>query len=231
MNSNSAVIHQVFELSGQRAAEVHCQQPIHTEPGQYVALVSEELDSPVPFTPFITAANGHTLQVSPIPESWQPGKVIKVRGGLGRGFHLPVDSTRVALIAFDQHPNRLLYQLSVCHHAGKEIILVCDHFLALSTPPQLPLSVEVLPLANIQDAIQWAQTVDIDCQAEQLSKMEPYRDLLQGKARDSLVEVLVAAEMPCLGIAECGVCAVQTRKGYRLACKDGPVFRFESLFY
>jgi NAD(P)H-flavin reductase len=35
---------------------------------------------------------------------------------------------------------------------------------------------------------------------------------------------LVVAPMPCGGLAECGVCAVTTRRGWKLACKDGPVF-------
>ena len=38
------------------------------------------------------------------------------------------------------------------------------------------------------------------------------------------VFVLVDAPMPCAGMGDCGVCAVKARGGYRLACKDGPVF-------
>jgi hypothetical protein len=30
-------------------------------------------------------------------------------------------------------------------------------------------------------------------------------------------------------MGECGVCAVNLRKGYKLACKDGPVFDLRSL--
>jgi hypothetical protein len=30
--------------------------------------------------------------------------------------------------------------------------------------------------------------------------------------------------MPCAGLADCGVCAVELRRGWKLACKDGPVF-------
>ncbi len=194
-----------------------------------MALVAEELDSPVPFTPFVVDADGLTLQVCPIPDTWQPGKTIHVRGGLGRGFHLPADCTRVALIELDANPNRLLYQLSACHRAGKEIILVCENFQQLSSLPQLPLTVEVLPLSGIPEAIAWAQVIAIDCRLEDISKLESYKDLLKQKSKDSLVEVLLATEMPCLGMAECGVCAVHTRKGYQLACKDGPVFRFEEL--
>jgi NAD(P)H-flavin reductase len=227
MITTSAIIHQVSELAGQRAAVLHCQKPIHAEPGQYLALVAEELDSPVPLTPFVLDTDGLSLQVSPIPDDWQPGKVIQVRGSFGHGFHLPPDSSRFVLIGLDAHPNRLLYQLSACHQAGKEILLVCEDFQKLASLPQLPLSVEVLPLSGIPEAVSWAQVIDIDCRLGDFQKLELHKDLLKHKSKDSLVEVLLSTEMPCLGIAECGVCAVHTRKGYQLACKDGPVFRFE----
>jgi NAD(P)H-flavin reductase len=229
MNTTSAVIQQVSELAGQRAAVLHCQKPIHAEPGQYVALVSEEFDTPIPLTPFVLNTEGLSLQVSPIPEVWQPGKVLQVRGSFGHGFHLPPDSSRFALIGLDTHPNRLLYQLSACYRSGKEILLVCEDFQQLASLPQLPLSVEVLPISSIPEAVAWAQVIDIDCRLDDFQKLELHKDLLKHKSKDSLVEVLLATEMPCLGIAECGVCAVQTRKGYQLACKDGPVFRFVDL--
>jgi NAD(P)H-flavin reductase len=37
------------------------------------------------------------------------------------------------------------------------------------------------------------------------------------------------AAMPCSGLADCGVCAVPARRGYKLACKDGPVFDLDEL--
>jgi hypothetical protein len=35
--------------------------------------------------------------------------------------------------------------------------------------------------------------------------------------------------MPCAGLAACGVCAVQTRRGWKLACVDGPVFDLKEI--
>jgi hypothetical protein len=42
-------------------------------------------------------------------------------------------------------------------------------------------------------------------------------------------QALVITPMPCGGIAECGVCAVTARRGWKLACKDGPVFDLTEL--
>jgi dihydroorotate dehydrogenase electron transfer subunit len=37
-------------------------------------------------------------------------------------------------------------------------------------------------------------------------------------------QVLVGTPIPCGGIADCGVCAVNTKSSWMLACEDGPVF-------
>jgi NAD(P)H-flavin reductase len=41
--------------------------------------------------------------------------------------------------------------------------------------------------------------------------------------------VLLRTQMPCGALAECGVCAVRTRGGWKMACKDGPVFDWREL--
>ncbi|MPN29499.1 hypothetical protein SDC9_176952 [bioreactor metagenome] len=42
-------------------------------------------------------------------------------------------------------------------------------------------------------------------------------------------EMLVLSENPCSGLAACQMCALQTRTGWKHACKDGPVFRLADL--
>jgi len=37
-------------------------------------------------------------------------------------------------------------------------------------------------------------------------------------------QALVVTPMPCGGLADCGVCSVEVKRGMELACKDGPVF-------
>jgi NAD(P)H-flavin reductase len=42
-------------------------------------------------------------------------------------------------------------------------------------------------------------------------------------------QALFYSPMPCGGAADCGVCALRTRHGVKLVCKDGPVFNLEEL--
>ena len=42
-------------------------------------------------------------------------------------------------------------------------------------------------------------------------------------------QVLIQTPIACGGLAECGVCAVQARRGWKMACKNGPVFELEEL--
>jgi len=35
--------------------------------------------------------------------------------------------------------------------------------------------------------------------------------------------------MPCGGLGDCGLCAVDLKRGWKLACKDGPVFDLNEL--
>jgi dihydroorotate dehydrogenase electron transfer subunit len=44
-----------------------------------------------------------------------------------------------------------------------------------------------------------------------------------------MVKALVMTPIPCGGIAECGACAVPAHRGWKLACRDGPVFNLNEL--
>jgi dihydroorotate dehydrogenase electron transfer subunit len=42
-------------------------------------------------------------------------------------------------------------------------------------------------------------------------------------------QILIHTPVPCGGVAECGVCAVTSKSGWKLACRDGPVFDWREL--
>jgi hypothetical protein len=42
-------------------------------------------------------------------------------------------------------------------------------------------------------------------------------------------QVLITTPMPCAGLAKCGACAIASRRGWKLACEDGPVFDLNHL--
>jgi len=58
---------------------------------------------------------------------------------------------------------------------------------------------------------------------------ESLAEVLRGNGRRQQPEILVEEIMPC-GWGMCYGCAVFTRKGVRLCCKDGPAFRLFDLY-
>jgi len=142
-----------------------------------------------------------------------------LRGPLGRGFSLPENARKVGLVAFDDSPSRLCGLIRPALEQGASIVLVCDWMVE-----DLPAEVEVQPLSALEEILRWADYIAVDVGRENLPEV---KDRLEKRGQLAAVrdaQVLVRTPMPCGGIAECGVCAVATRSGWQMICKDGPVF-------
>jgi NAD(P)H-flavin reductase len=50
-----------------------------------------------------------------------------------------------------------------------------------------------------------------------------------GTGQKRNIQVLVDTPMACHGTADCGVCAVKTKLGWKNVCSDGPVFQLAVL--
>jgi len=209
-------------INGWRAAQINCPKALIPAPGQYLlAQTSPAADSPLPAPIYLaaTSLNGF-YAANPLPAAWTPGTSLALKGPLGRGFHLPHTARRVLLASWSQTSGRVLSLLETCQRQGAEVALIAD-----SAPEEIPLSVEVLPPAVLPEAARWADYAALDMPREQIENLlasPPLFDplnLLSGYA-----QVLIETSVPCGGMAECGVCAVSTKNGIRLACKDGPVF-------
>ena len=85
------------------------------------------------------------------------------------------------------------------------------------------------PLIDLPSAVSWADFLAIDSSLESLPELRSCLGLRPGELSPCPGQVLVFAAMPCGGFAECGVCAVHTRQGWKLACKDGPIFDLNEL--
>jgi hypothetical protein len=85
--------------------------------------------------------------------------------------------------------------------------------------------VEILPEPG--PAIPWADYIAIDAPASSLPILH---ELLLGglEGRRRVTEFLVADALPC-GTGACAACAVPARRGWKLACIDGPVFKAADL--
>jgi hypothetical protein len=205
-------------LDGQPAARITCPRGSIPAPGQYVLAHQDASDSPLADALFPARSfDDGFLAVPPAPDLWRPGIRVHLRGPLGHGFSLPATARRVALIAYDTAPWRILPLLDFAFKQDASVTLVCAN-----PPDDLPFQVEVQPLSALAEVCRWADYVAADAARESLPGfIENMPDGGQGAARS---DVLVRVPMPCGGLAQCGACAVKMRRETLLACEDGPVF-------
>lgn len=188
--------------------------------GQYLlGFCAEQGDLlPWPLFPASLPADEMTF-AAPLPPGWTAGTRLAVRGPLGRGFRLPVEARRVALAAFGPGAGALLPLATQALLAGAEVALYFG-----SIPTGLPASVEVLPLDELPGSREWADYLAADLPHGALPGLRKQFNLRPHEFLPGSSEALVRVPMPCGGTAECGVCSVRVASGYRLGCKDGPVF-------
>ena len=220
-------IGQVVELvldDGSRLARISCPLNMVPSPGQYL-LASDGSDLALPVPIFYTdfAPDGF-IASSLAPDSWSPGQRLYLRGPLGRGFELPVSARKIALIAFDSSPVRLRGLITPALKQDAAIVLVCD-----LPAEQLPDEVEVQPLSTLMDVIHWADCIVLDAAREHLYALGERLGWTNQVPALREAQILVRTLMPCGGVAECGVCAVNVKSGWKLACKEGPVMDWREL--
>jgi dihydroorotate dehydrogenase electron transfer subunit len=228
MNIGEGQLLELYYETNKAAARIACDSTLIPAPGQYLLAHDPASDNPlaIPVFPAGTAPEGF-LVASPLPRDWNPGLTLSLRGPLGHGFILPASARRVALISLDESPAPLLALLAPAFAQGASVALVCP-----SPPDDLPADVEVQPPAALQEVSAWADYLALLVARESLPGLRARLGRLdQHQARSERsrrltreAQALVSAPVPCGGLAECGVCAVNVKNTFRLACKDGPVF-------
>jgi hypothetical protein len=205
---------------GRRAAHILCPQALIPAPGRYVIAHPRGSDSALAVPLFCSRSLEDGFLAAPaVPDAWVPGMLLHLRGPLGRGFNLPSSARRVALASFDVSPARLMALLGVALAQAASVVLVCEN-----APADLPLAVEVQPASALGDAIAWSDYLALDAPREVLPGLLRLPDLTGALKPACTAQVLVRTPLPCAGLAECGVCAVQAHGGWKLACREGPVF-------
>jgi NAD(P)H-flavin reductase len=227
MSTFTAQVIEIRMEAGQRLSGIiSVSVPVRIEPGQYLLAQAVNQPETLPLPVFHCGAEGRQLHLAaPLPETWQVGTLIALRGPLGSGFHLPPGARKVALAALDGGPQRLITLVDRTLQQGGDVALYCS----MDVPAALPLAVEVLPLNQLPQALTWADYMALDVPVEMLPDLPDHLGLKERMRCPCPTEALVVAQMPCGGVAECGVCAVHTQQGWRLACKDGPVFDVDTL--
>ena len=227
MNTGRGHIVEVSLEDGKRLVRISCRTKLIPAPGQYLLVgeANHDSDSPLPVPVFYTDLAPEGFIGAPLThEAWGPGQELYLRGPLGRGFDLPIAARKVALVAFDDPPVRLLGLIQPALRQDAAVVLVCDY-----ASERLPDEVEVQPLSALADVLSWADYMALDVTREHMPQLsERLAGLKQYPAvRES--QVLVRTAMPCGGVAECGVCAASGKSGWKLACKDGPVLDWRDL--
>jgi hypothetical protein len=221
MQNSEGEIRAIYYEKAGPAGALRCAPGLIPAPGQYTmaaAVPGEGQAGEVLATPLFFS--GHAPEgfafAGPIPATWRPGMHLALRGPLGHGFHLPLSARRVALLGYNGPATRLLGLVREALAQEAEVALVCE-----SAPADLPEDVEVQPLKAMDDLCEWAGFIAVEVERDSLPELI---GRLRANHLHADTQVLVAAPMPCGAMAECGVCAVTVRGGWKMVCKDGPVF-------
>ncbi len=206
---------------GRIEACVSC--PVNAIPvaGQY-ALAYDPMDPhTVLGTPiFLAEKSEGGFWAAPLsPVTWGPGTNVGLVGPLGHGFDLPRIIQRLGLAALGETVSRLMPLVS---QAAKDHIGV-TLFTDLSLP-KLPAVVEVYPLSSLKSSLDWPDFMALDVPLEKLAELREVLGLSHGVSLSCPAQVIITSHFPCVGMAQCGACAVPARRGWKLACEDGPVF-------
>jgi len=217
MRSGAGTITEVF-LTRPGTARITCEPGLIPGPGQY--LLADIQDDragvlPVPIFP-AGMMDGGFLVAAPLPSHWLPGTSLHLRGPLGQGFHLPAAARAVALAALGDTPDRLAALIAPALAQGAAVSLLCDQL-----PAGLPNDVEIMPASTLPEIGKWADYLALDLPRE---KIQSISGLLKRSTISDLAQILLTTPMPCGGRGDCGVCAVNINRSYKLICKDGPVF-------
>jgi dihydroorotate dehydrogenase electron transfer subunit len=77
--------------------------------------------------------------------------------------------------------------------------------------------------APLTALLQWAERVCLACDAAQRESLAQRVNKARLHPPKDFAQVLVRVPMPC-GVGACDACRVETGRGERHACTDGPVF-------
>ena len=171
----------------------------------------------------------------------KPGDVIRVFGPLGRGYSLSPATQNVLLVAGGLGVAAVVPLADEAVAAGKAVTLLQGARTAarLYPPETLPQDVEVLSATDdgteghhgyvtdlLPGYLSWADQVFACGPTPMFAGMAQV--MRQARSRKA-VQALLEEHMGC-GTGICYGCAVFTRKGVRLVCKDGPRFELRDVF-
>jgi dihydroorotate dehydrogenase electron transfer subunit len=171
----------------------------------------------------------------------EPGDAIDVFGPLGHGYTVDKASHNLLLVAGGTGVAALVALADEAAADGRSLTLLQGARTAASLFPTalLPPEVEVVIATDDGSAGHNGLVTDLLAQylpwADQVFACGPtpmfqaMTDVVRQQASRKPVQVLLEERMAC-GTGVCYGCAVFTRRGVRLVCKDGPRFELREVF-
>ena len=215
-----------FDVSRQMEAFIACPSVAVPRPGQY--LLASDPDDPTAalgMPVFTTQQSGRGFWAAPpLPAAWKPGTNLDLVGPRGHGFDLPGNIQRLGLVGLGDTVARLMPLVQ--HFAASHSSMTLFSDLPL---PHIPASLEAYPLASLVEALDWPDFMVFDLPMERLPELRSVLRLPEGTGLHCLAQALITTPMPCAGMAQCGVCAILARRGWKLVCEEGPVFDLQLL--
>lgn len=170
------------------------------------------------------------------------GTVVDALGLFGKPFLLDSRTSSLLLVGAGPGLAPLLLLARDAARRGAAVTLLAAAAEGLLPPPfLLPPEVEYRslngPATGVLDLLVAEGNVPPLLWADQLvaalplSLVTPLADAVRGaryRWEAGFAQVLVERQIAC-GYGACGSCAIETRKGWRLACSDGPAFDLRAL--
>jgi len=213
---------EIFQIASERAGILDIPEKYWPASGQYLPCRRVDGSSELLTTQlFRIIGDDGVLNLNPLPKSWQPGDQLLVGSPQGHGFSIPGEARRVALLPYKVSPLRLLALMRGALTQNASISLFTESIPSSEIMSRIPSIVEVNHIKTLLENLDWPDYLAVDLAREDLAEIS---GLFSQKTSHLNGQVLVRTSMPCRGLAECGVCAVRTKSGWKHACSDGPVF-------
>jgi len=211
-----------LEPLGEPAVQIACPEAVIPDPGQAVLAIEPGSDAPYRIVLYATRLKPEGFITDQPPEpGWLPGTALDLLGPVGQGFSPPVTTHRWLLLGVGMTPKRLWPLIDMGIERGIALSVWADGAL-----PTLPPQVEFMP--DLGEALSWADYLAVETRAEDLMRLRSLLGLTPENHVAIPAEALIPTALPC-GIGACQGCGVESREGWLLACKEGPVFDLETL--
>jgi hypothetical protein len=208
-----------FDAQGRRLAHLALPDGIQLLPGQGLLVSERKASVPAADRIYPQAISGHRLTCrQPTDSSWRPGMTLSALGPIGSGFAPPTGARRWLLLALQDSWHTLQPLVQQPWRGQAAIAAWADPPLSTA---DLPPEVEIA--ASPSDALGWADYAALALPAAGMSGAAKAFNLPLPESLPEASQVLIITDMPC-GFGVCNVCAVKAKRGWTLACRQGPVF-------